>query len=160
MTFQSPLPAPGWYTNAAGQQQWWDGAQWGQVAGQSAVVPAAAYMPPAPTGDVQPGYVQPVIVQPARSTGVAYLFWFLLGGFAAHRFYLGRIGSAVTFLVIWWIGWLTTVFTLGWVLVTAGAIWLFVDLFLIPQIVREENARLYAAATSAMQPQPRPPGTY
>ena len=24
--------APGWYTNAIGQMQWWDGSQWGQLA--------------------------------------------------------------------------------------------------------------------------------
>ena len=24
--------APGWYTNATGQMQWWDGSQWGQLA--------------------------------------------------------------------------------------------------------------------------------
>src|SRR4051794_27444093 len=28
-----------------------------------------------------------------KSTGAAYLMWFFLGFFAAHRFYLGRPGS-------------------------------------------------------------------
>ena len=30
----------------------------------------------------------------AKSTGIAYLLWFFLGGLGVHRFYLGRGGSA------------------------------------------------------------------
>lgn len=30
-----------------------------------------------------------------KSPTVAYLLWFFLGGFGAHRFYMGRTGSAI-----------------------------------------------------------------
>jgi len=32
--------------------------------------------------------------QSTKSAAVAYLLWFFLGGFGAHRFYMGRTGSA------------------------------------------------------------------
>lgn len=72
-----------------------------------------------------------------KSTGVAYLLWFFLGGFGAHRFYLGATGTAVAQLLLLLLGWLPLF--LGWVLL---GIWLFVDLFLIPGIAREHNMRL------------------
>lgn len=109
-------PPPGWYPNQQGHPQWWDGTQWGQIA------------PPTP-----------VLVRARKETGIAYLFFFLLGGFATHRFYLGRTGSAIAFLVLWWLGWALTAVYVGAFLVLAGVIWLIVDLFLIPGMVREAN---------------------
>lgn len=38
------IPA-GWYTNQNGQQQWWDGQQWGQLAPQPAVNVAQSQAP-------------------------------------------------------------------------------------------------------------------
>jgi len=61
-----------------------------------------------------------------KSTGVAYLLWFFLGGFGAHRFYLGQTGTAVTQLLLLLLGWIPMF--VGWI---ALGIWLFVDLFLI-----------------------------
>jgi TM2 domain-containing membrane protein YozV len=61
------------------------------------------------------------------STGVAYLLLILLGFLGAHRFYLGRVGSAVAMLLI--------SLTIIGLIVTA--IWSIIDLFLIPSIIRE-----------------------
>ena len=72
-----------------------------------------------------------------KSAGVAYLLCVFLGGFGAHRFYLGRSGSAAAPLVLWLLGWVS--FFLLWIPL---GIWLFVDLFLIPGIIREENMKL------------------
>lgn len=110
-------PPPGWYPGHNGQMQWWDGTQW--VAG--------AY-----TNAVVPTRIQ-------KDVGVSYLLAILLGGFAAHRFYLGRIGSAFAFLGLWWVGWITTGLIIGIFMVLAAAIWWIVDLFLIPDMVRTEN---------------------
>ena len=64
-----------------------------------------------------------------RSTGLAYVLWLLLGLLRAHRFYLCRPISAILQLL------------LNFVLI--GLIWtLVVDPFLIPGMVRIENARL------------------
>jgi TM2 domain-containing membrane protein YozV len=67
-----------------------------------------------------------------KETWIAYVLWLLLAPFGAHRFYLGRTGSAI--------GQLATSLTIIGLLVTA--VWSIVDLFLIPGITREENAKL------------------
>ncbi|MFB8387478.1 TM2 domain-containing protein [Microbacterium sp. NPDC055910] len=105
----------GWYPGPTGLLQWWDGRSWGPFAPQTA--------------------------QPQKEVGIAYLFFFLLGGFAAHRFYLGRIGSAIALLCIWWAGWFLVGVAVGVPLLIAGGIWLLVDLFVLPSMVRDENAR-------------------
>ncbi|MBN0357624.1 TM2 domain-containing protein, partial [Pseudomonas aeruginosa] len=56
-----------------------------------------------------------------KSTGTAYLLWFFLCGFGAHRFYLVKTGTAVTQLIITLIG----CFTL-FPLISTG-IWWIVD---------------------------------
>ena len=51
-----------------------------------------------------------------KSKGTAYLLWFFLGVFGAHKFYLGKIGIGVVYLFsfgIFGIGWLIDLFTLG-----------------------------------------------
>lgn len=113
-----PTPPPGWYPNAHGQQQWWDGRGWG---------------PLAPVAQPQ------VYLVRAKESGTAYLFAILLGGFAAHRFYLNLPGSAIAFLILWWGGWALSVFVVGIFMVIAAGIWWIVDLFLIPGMVRTAN---------------------
>ncbi|WP_198147858.1 NINE protein [Microbacterium sp. XT11] len=124
MTMAPNTPPPGWYPNQQGHMQWWDGHQWGQLAhAPSAVAPAPYYQP----------------ARPMKDTGIAYLLAILLGGFAAHRFYLGQIGSAVAFLVLWWGGWALTFIFIGFVMVAIAAVWWIVDLFIIPSMVRTAN---------------------
>ncbi|GHV32733.1 hypothetical protein AGMMS4952_23670 [Spirochaetia bacterium] len=55
-------------------------------------------------------------VVPIKSKGVAYLLWFFLGLFGAHRFYLEKIGTGFLFLFtggVLGVGWLIDLFTLG-----------------------------------------------
>ena len=72
-----------------------------------------------------------------KSAGVSYLLWFFLGGLGAHRFYLGQTGTAVAQLLLTLLGWLPLV--LGWAVL---GIWLLVDAFLIPGMVRDENMKM------------------
>ena len=51
-----------------------------------------------------------------KSKGVAYLLLLLLGAFSAHRFYLGKIGSGILYLLtlqLFGIGWIIDLFILG-----------------------------------------------
>ena len=62
---------------------------------------------------------------PPKSVAISYILW-MIGGFGAlgfHRFYLGKIGTGI----IW--------------LLTGGCLMIgsLIDLFLIPVLVREAN---------------------
>ena len=51
-----------------------------------------------------------------KSKGVAYLLWFFLGAFSAHRFYVGSVGVGVLYLItfqLFGIGWIIDLFILG-----------------------------------------------
>jgi TM2 domain-containing membrane protein YozV len=71
-----------------------------------------------------------------KSTGAAYLLWFFLGGFGAHRFYLGRVGTGVAQLLLFVLGWIPLF--AGWIVL---GIWWLIDAFLIPDLIRVENLK-------------------
>ena len=51
-----------------------------------------------------------------KSKLVAFLLWFFLGGLSMHRFYLGKIGSGILYLLtgqLFGIGWIIDLFLLG-----------------------------------------------
>ena len=50
-----------------------------------------------------------------------------LGTWGAHNFYLGYRNRAITQLVMTLVGYLTAVFVVGFVLLGAVSIWVFVD---------------------------------
>jgi len=77
-----------------------------------------------------------------KSPLVAYLLWFFLGMLGGHRFYLGRIGSAVAILLLTIASWILTFVAIGLVLLLIPGIWVLVDAFLIPGMVRDFNNRL------------------
>jgi TM2 domain-containing membrane protein YozV len=62
------------------------------------------------------------------SVTVAYLLWLFLGFVSAHRFYLGRPISALLQIASFF--------------VLVGFVWLFVDLFLIPGMVRDKQNQI------------------
>ena len=92
-----------------------------------------------------------------KSALLAYVIWFFLAGLAGHRFYLRRYRSAVIMLLLWLAGVLLIVFSLvaartseagdavrslavfAPVVLAIPAIWVVVDLFLIPGMVRKFN---------------------
>lgn len=59
------------------------------------------------------------------STGVAYLFWLFLWFVSAHRFYLGRPATAILQILSYFI--------------LIGFVWLLIDAFLIPSMIREKR---------------------
>jgi TM2 domain-containing membrane protein YozV len=85
-----------------------------------------------------------------KSAATAYLLWFFLGSFSAHRFYLGlsiSAGVQAALLPITWAlvasGSLAAFLTMA-----ASGLWFLADAFLIPGLCREANERLrrHAAA--------------
>ena len=77
-----------------------------------------------------------------KSPVVAYLLWFFLGTFGAHRFYLSLYGTGAAILVITLISFLLMVVGVGLITIWISVIWVFVDLFLIPGITRKYNVAL------------------
>ncbi len=51
-----------------------------------------------------------------KSKLTAYLLWFFLGLFGAHKFYLGKVGMGILYLFtagLFGVGWIIDLFTLG-----------------------------------------------
>jgi TM2 domain-containing membrane protein YozV len=51
-----------------------------------------------------------------KSKGIAYLLWFFFGFLGIHRFYLGKTGSGLLYLLtggLFALGWIYDLFTLG-----------------------------------------------
>jgi TM2 domain-containing membrane protein YozV len=78
---------------------------------------------------------------PPKSLALAYVLWFFLGGLGIHRFYLGRTGTGVAQLMMALIGGVLTLIGIGVFILAIKGIWLFVDIFLMPAMAREENIR-------------------
>ena len=88
------------------------------------------------------------IVQVNQRVGVACILWLLLGTVGGHRFYLGRMGTALMMLCFSLIGWAMTRVGVGWLLL--GAVWLVwaIDAFLIPSMARRAVTEIRAVSTS------------
>jgi TM2 domain-containing membrane protein YozV len=69
--------------------------------------------------------VEQRVTNDGPSTGAAYLLWFFLWFVSGHRFYLGRPVSAILQILSYFI--------------FVGFIWVLVDAFLIPEMIREKR---------------------
>lgn len=68
------------------------------------------------------------VANEGRTVLVAYLLWLFLGFLSGHRFYLHRPGTAIAQILL--------------NCIVIGFVWVLVDVFLIPGMVRNENAKL------------------
>lgn len=76
-----------------------------------------------------------------KNTAVAFLLCIFLGTLGAHRYYMGRTGSAVAMTLI-------TVLTFGVGTIVTG-IWTLVDLFLISDWLRDDREKIATNAAMA-----------
>jgi hypothetical protein len=93
------------------------------IAPEASAAPSIDIAPPSATANIAPSVTNVYVTQgngasplPPKSAGVAYLLWFFLGFFGVHRFYIGKIGTGILFLLtggILGIGWIIDVFTLA-----------------------------------------------
>ncbi len=70
--------------------------------------------------------VPPVVLVAAKETWIAYVLWFFLGFLGVHKFYLGKTGWGILYILT------GGIFCVG----------LLIDLFTIPIQVRHYNQRL------------------
>lgn len=90
----------------------------------------------------------PVRTGSKREMWVAYLLWWFLGGFAAHRFYLGQATSAVIMIatMIGSFAMMAIIPPVGLGCFVLWALWLLADIALIPGMTRRYNDALSPAA--------------
>ena len=72
--------------------------------------------------------VEQRVEREAPNAGAAYLLWFFLWWVSAHRFYLGRPGTAILQILSYF--------------VLIGFVWAFVDAFLIPGMIRDREQQI------------------
>lgn len=67
-------------------------------------------------------YIEARLANEGPQITLAYVFWLFLGLFSAHRFYLGKTGTAVLQIISYFF--------------VIGVIWFIIDAFLLPDLVR------------------------
>ncbi len=80
-----------------------------------------------------------------KSVGVAYALWLFFGGLGGHRFYLKQTGTAITMLILFVASTLLSVVAIGAFGYIVLAIWVLVDVFLIPGLTRTYNNQLISS---------------
>ena len=72
------------------------------------------------------------------------LLAFFLGWLGIHRFYLGKIGTAVVMLILGGVGWATSwIFGIGLLLLIPVCIWAFIDfIFAVSGHMRDTDGKL------------------
>lgn len=85
------------------------------------------------------------------NTLVAYLLWFFLGGFGAHRFYFKKNGSAIAMILLLVSSVFLTFFLIGIFGLIIGGIWVLVDAFLIPKWSQEEINKIERETIEQLQ---------
>lgn len=79
-----------------------------------------------------------------KSLLVAYLLWWFLGLFGAHRLYLGRTATGLLMLAISAASWVLTLVVVGYAGLALIGLWWLIDALLIPGMARRENLRTLA----------------
>lgn len=77
--------------------------------------------------DNQKILIEQRIANEKPSTGAAYLLCIFLGAFGVHRLYLGERGTGILMLIL----------GITFIGLIVSALWAFIDLFLIPSIIRK-----------------------
>jgi TM2 domain-containing membrane protein YozV len=75
-----------------------------------------------------------------KNVVIAYLLWWFLGFFGIHRFYLGRVGTGITQLVLLIVGLVTAVFLIGYIFLIVLLVWWLLDAYFVYAIVKESKS--------------------
>lgn len=87
-------------------------------------------------GTAELSLIEQRVTNEGPRTGVAYLLWFFLGLFSAHRFYLGKPITALLQIASYFI--------------LIGFLWWLLDAFMIPGIIREKNQSIRQLMTNRL----------
>ncbi|WP_174802308.1 TM2 domain-containing protein [Martelella limonii] len=95
------------------------------------------------------------VANSAKSPAAAYLLWFFVGWAGAHRFYLGRPGSAIVMLLLNIVGGLTAFLLIGFLFLGIWGVWWIIDLFLIAGLIDADKGALRQSLTQQALAQQR-----
>ena len=95
-----------------------------------------------PLSTAELSLIEQRVANDGPSTGVAYLLWLFLWFLSAHRFYLGRPGTAILQIMCYFI--------------LIGFVWLLIDAFLIPSMIRERRNEIRQRIALQMSADHRP----
>lgn len=79
------------------------------------------------------------VTNDAKSAGIAYALWFFTGFLGGHRFYLGKTGTGIAQLILFILGIFTIMFVVGIFMLGIVGIWVLVDAFLIPGMIKSDK---------------------
>jgi TM2 domain-containing membrane protein YozV len=79
-----------------------------------------------------------------KSTGLTYVLWFFLGVLGIHKFYLGKTGMGIVYLILGIPVWISMFLPFAVVLAIPLVILLIIDLFTIPRQVRKAHEKAEA----------------
>tara|TARA_E500000081_G_C6076680_1_gene325674 strand:+ start:346 stop:729 length:384 start_codon:yes stop_codon:yes gene_type:complete len=84
--------------------------------------------------ELEKSRLQSDMIYEEKNLVLAYVLWFFLGMFGAHRFYLGKIKTGLTYLIVSLLGWIL----LGIPYIILG-IWWLIDIYYTNKYVVEHN---------------------
>jgi len=122
------MPPAGWHQdpNDPTLLRWWNGAKWTEHSSPKVAPPIVS--------DRHPG------ARGSKEYGTSLVLCLLLGGFSVHNFYLGRLGSGIGFLLVYWLGLALSPAGIGIPLLIAAFVWWIVDLCCLRDYVVAANA--------------------
>jgi TM2 domain-containing membrane protein YozV len=77
-----------------------------------------------------------------KSLVVAFLLWWFLGAFGAHRMYTDRVASGVLMMILTLLSVPLAFIVIGFALMFVVFVWWVIDACLLPGVVQEQNLRL------------------
>tara|TARA_Y100000588_G_scaffold58958_1_gene57619 strand:+ start:40918 stop:41316 length:399 start_codon:yes stop_codon:yes gene_type:complete len=89
--------------------------------------------------ELEKSRLQSDIIYEEKNLVLAYVLWFFFGMIGGHRFYLGKIKSGVTMLLLTVVGWVTSVILVGFLFLFVTGIWWLIDIYYTNKYVVEHN---------------------
>lgn len=91
------------------------------------------------------------VVNP-KSTGLAYVLLIFLGTLGIHKFYMEKVGMGILYLSLTFVGAILTLVYIGWLLIIAVWIMLFIELFTLAGEVERFNGTRQRDAMNNARP--------
>jgi len=95
------------------------------------------------TEAVRQGSTAPAAGISPKSRLATALFAFFLGQFGAHRFYIGKTGTAIAMLILTIVGWATFLFFVGFIFLGIVWVWNLIDfVFAVAGMMKDKDGLL------------------